>query len=478
MFLKKGLVLLLVVVLLAAALPKTQAQDVVKITYWDYWVTQGTAVDEAIKAFEAAHPNIEVEKTTQGGGTYDQLVQAAFTAGKESTPDVFVLPGNPTFPEMLEANWLMPLNGMAGFQEWYDAVPNTAFVHMEGAGNTVDGNVYSSQFWSNNVWIKMFVNTKVYANAGLSEADFPTTLDQLIENSRIIRENTDAYGVGFSGTQGWAAGWWMWMCQFSTQMYTFAPFPGWNWMDGKYDISTDECANAALEGLLTLRDDDLLHPETVAMAIDDEAARVLFAENQFAHLIAGNWVIGGWASTNPDFKDFRIIALPVAGVAEPGGSFNSAPGARWFGISSDTEHPEESWEFFKFLHSPEFASIWIQYADEPLYQMDPVEYATTPIRADSVALDGRVIPGPSIGVRNPDVAKVTFTLQGPSMDDIVLGLLSGQLDSVPDALKDIESRYQAAFDQGLADAQAAGLNVKLEDYIVSDWVPTQPYVQQ
>ena len=472
---KKIVIVLMLVGLLAAFSISATAQEPVTITYWDYWVTQAPALEEGIALFEEMNPNIRVQRTLQGGGGYEQIIQAAFTAGPGSTPDVFVLPENPTFPDQVRANWLLPLNDLEGFDEWYVQVPNTEFVHLNGAGNTIDGRTYSTKFWGDSVWIKMFVNTQIYEDAGLTEADFPTTLDQLNENSRTIVENTDAYGLGFSGTQAWAQGWWMWMCQFSTQLWTYAPYPGFNWLEGRFDIGSDECANAALEGLVQMRDEGLIHPETLALAIDDEGARVLFATHQFAHLIAGDWVIGGWANTNPEFSEFRIIPLPLAGVEEPGGSFNSGPGGRWFGIAADTEHPQEAFEFFKFLHSPEFASIWIKYNDESVYRQDPAEYATTPIRGDIADLNQRILPGPNLGLVNPATAQVVFTLQGPSLDDLVTGVFSYQLNDIGAALADLEARYQAAFDQGIADAQAAGIDVSVEDYILSDWDPTQPY---
>jgi ABC-type glycerol-3-phosphate transport system substrate-binding protein len=467
---------LLAALLLVVSLSSV-AQDQVTITYWDFWVTQGAGVDEAIALFEEMNPGINVERTLQGGGNFNQLVQSAYTAGPDSTPDVFVLPDPPTFPELIENGWLLPLNDLPGFQEWRDSFPNADFVFLEGAGNTVNGQTYSAKFFGDSVWIKMFVNTKLYEDAGLTEADFPVTLDQMIENSRVIQEATGAYGFGMSGTQTWAQEWWMWQCQFSSQLWTFAPYPGWDWVNGGFDLANDECAGTALEKLVEMKNEGLIHPETVALAIDDEAARVLFATHQFAHLIAGDWVIGGWATTNPEFSEFRIIRLPLVGTEEPMGGFQSGPGGRWFGISADTEHPEEAFEFFKFLHSPEFASIWIKTNDEPLYLMDLEEYSTTPIRADIASLNAQIVPGPSLSLISPDTAQVTFTLQGPGLADIVGGIFSGQITDINAALADLDARYQAAFDQGLADAQAAGLDVALENYILADWVPTEPYQQ-
>lgn len=91
--------------LLTVVVVSVSAQDQVTITYWDYWQTQGPAVDEIIAKFEAAHPNINIEKTTQAGGGYGELVNAAFQSGAESTPDVFVIPDGDRMSTYIASNW-------------------------------------------------------------------------------------------------------------------------------------------------------------------------------------------------------------------------------------------------------------------------------------------------------------------------------------------------------------------------------------
>lgn len=467
--------------LLIAFTVNVSAQDQVTITYWDYWQTQGPAVDEIITRFEAANPNINVEKTTQAGGGYNELVTAAFQAGEESTPDVFVIPDANRMPNYIASNWFLPLNDLSGFEEWKNTFENPDFTFLEGT-NTIEGNTYSAPFSPPGVWIKMFVNTALYDEAGLVNEDgsynFPNTLDELIENSRTIQEATGKYSVGFSGTQTWAAGWWLWQCQYSTQLWNTGPLPGFDWTTGTFDTQNDECANAALEGLVTLRDENLVLPDTTALAIDDEGVRVKFAENEFAHLIAGDWVIAGWEQTNPDFESYRVIRLPLAGVEEPGGSFQYGPGGTWFAISSDTEHPEEAWEFFKYLHSEEAGDIWASMGNGlHIHTPKPYDqYATSEVWADIYTLNENVVTGPAQSVLYPDMAQAQITLNGPTLDDIVMGVFSGQLTDIKAALADYDARAQQAFEQGVADAQAAGLDVQPEYWMPTDWVPTENYV--
>ncbi|NJO85115.1 MAG: extracellular solute-binding protein [Blastochloris sp.] len=412
---KALLIVLLMVAMSAMTLAPAAAQEVVTIQYWDYWLTQGPAIDRGIEEFEAMHPNINIEKTTQAGGGYPELVNAAFQGGPDSTPDVFVLPDSSRLPQYLASGWLRAWNDLAGFEEFRATFPDPDFNFLEGT-NTIEGLTYSAPFSLPNdaVWVFMYINTDVYEQAGLTEEDYPETLDQLIENSRIIAENTDAYSVGFSGTQGWAAGWWMWMCQRSAQFFSVAPFPGFDHTTATFNTAENACANAALEGLVTLRDEGLVHPQTAALAVDDEGVRVLFAQNEFAHLIAGNWVIAGWEQTNPDFSSYDVIPLPLAGVEEPGGAFTSGPGGNWFAIASDTEHPEEAFEWIKYLYSAEFGAIWAEEGNG-LTIMTPQpydQYADRPAWEAIYSFPDMVVPGPSVGLRNPATAEVVMTLQG------------------------------------------------------------------
>ena len=60
------------------------------VQYWDFWVTQGPAIDEIIATFEEQNPDIRIEKNTIGGGPYNESLDLAMQS--DSGPDVFVIP--------------------------------------------------------------------------------------------------------------------------------------------------------------------------------------------------------------------------------------------------------------------------------------------------------------------------------------------------------------------------------------------------
>jgi len=198
----------LLMLLTLVALPQaTHAQDKVTITYWDWWVTQGPAMDAAIKDFMAAHPNITVEKRTIGGGPYNDTINLAFQG--DSAPDVFLVEDTNNFKSYIANGWVLPLNTFSDFSQWKATFPDPAANFTEGI-NVLGGKTYSAPLFVAGSWLQLYVNTKLYKDAGLVNADgsikLPKTVDDMIANSQVIKDKSagKAYGFGWSGTQTWA----------------------------------------------------------------------------------------------------------------------------------------------------------------------------------------------------------------------------------------------------------------------------------
>jgi len=480
---KKLFVILLVVALFALlSVAVVSAQDdVITLQYWDYWVTQGPAVDTAIESYMEANPNIIIEKNTIGGGPYEESLNLAMES--DAGPDVYVLPGQAAdYFLYIDNGWLMDLSQFDNSDDFMATFPDPAVNFVEG-DNMLDGGLYTAPFTPGRAWLELFVNTKLYEDAGLVNEDgslmLPTTWDEMVENSRVIKEETGLYGTGFSMQQDWAAGWWLQFCQYSGPFEHGGPAPTFDLRTGEYTWDSNECVSKVLNGLVTMRDEDLIHPASLGFAIDDEGARVLFATHEFAHLVAGEWVIAGWETTNPEFTEFTTVRLPVVVGEEPSSYFGSGPGGRWFGVNDNTEHPEEAWDFFQYLYSPAFAEIWTLAGNGRLIQTPPPfeQYITHPaweyILIETVD-DVRVLPQAS--VRNPDLTQVQPTLQGPSWSQVLVGIVAGEVPDIDAALADLQERYTAALLQGIEDAANAGADVSLEDYVFEDWVPTEDYV--
>ncbi len=471
------------VVLLVAACGTAFAQTTVQ--YWDYWVTQGPAIDEIIAAFEEANPDITIEKNTIGGGPYVESINLAMQG--DSGPDVFVLPapdGN-TQQALLDyynQGYLYNLSEFADADAFMQGFPSPETNFVEGS-NMIGGDLYTAPFMGpDKPWLQLYINTDLYREAGLVDAEgnpaLPTTWEEFLANSRTVAAETDAYGTGFSVQQPWAAGWWYRVCNYSGLPFDGA-VGGFDYRSGEFTFASNECYRTVLDGLVSMADEELIHPAALSLSIDDEGARALFAEGGFAHLVAGEWVIAGWGQTHPDFEAYTATHVPFPGT-EPQSYFTASVGGQWFAVNAGTDVADAAWAFFKFLHSPEAGAIWARNGNglvlntpQPYDEFaanEAFEYIFS--STDLV----RTLPEPTI--RTPALAGVQQTLVGPSPDDILVGVLSGQIEDVGAALADLDARKLQALETGVADAQAAGVDVSLEDYLFPDWNPAENYVTE
>jgi len=452
-----------------------------EIEYWDYWVTQGPAIDEIIATFEEMHPDIKVNKNTIGGGPYNESLDLAMQSG--SGPDVYVQKNVPTgLQDYVNQEYAYDLSQFEDSDDFMASFPNPESDFLEGS-NMFAGGLYSAPFMGPaKPWLQLYINLDLYEEAGLvdenGEPMLPTTWDEFVENSRVITENTDAYGTGFSMQQPWAAGWWYRVCNYGGVPHD-GPEGGFDYRTGEYGFATNECYGTVLSDLKMMADEGMVSPATLGLAIDDEGARASFAEGDFAHLVGGEWVIAGWEQTHPDFANYTATHLPFPGE-EPQSYFGKGLGGSWFVINSETEHPEEAWEFFKFLHSPEAGAIWAKNGNGLVYNTPQPydEYASNEAfeyifnSSDMV----RTMPEPKI--RTPELSEVQVTLVGPGPDDILVGVLSGQIDDIDAALEDLSARKLEALQTGISDAQASGIDVSFEDYLFEDWEPTENYITE
>ncbi|MCL5961833.1 MAG: extracellular solute-binding protein, partial [Chloroflexi bacterium] len=187
----------------------------VTIEYWDWWVTQSPTIDKEIKLFEQVHPNIKIKKTTQVVDKYPELLQLAIKG--KTAPDVFLVPEKPTFIEQVKQNWLLPLNKWAT-KDWQAQFPPQSFA--EGA-NVIGGKVYTAPYEGPAPWLQLYINTKLFKEAGLVDGDgqvlIPKTWAEVREYAAKVTKASGgkAYGYGFGNKQKFILPWQLQMVQNS-----------------------------------------------------------------------------------------------------------------------------------------------------------------------------------------------------------------------------------------------------------------------
>ena len=452
-----------------------------ELTYWDYYVTQGPAVEAGIALFEEQNPDITINRTLVATSAYDEALNLAMQSGQG--PDVFYI--RDQFLDFVDQGYLYDLSSFNDADAFKATFPTPEANFVEGK-NIIDGVLYTAPFGGPDFpWLQLYINADLYEQAGLVNEDgslkLPVTWEDFVNNSRIVAQNTDAYGAGFSMQQTWAAAWWYRVCNYSGQPYDApGPLASFEVRTGEFTFASNPCYKTVLGGLRQMIVDGVMHPATVNLAVDDEGARALFAEGAFAHLLGGVWIMSGWEQTHPDFNNYVATHIPFTDGSSPKSYFGSGLGGTGYVINADTEHAEAAWRFFKFLHSADFARIWAEEGNGLLLLTpEPYEqYATNDAFAYVFSSTDMTRLTPQYSVRNPDLAKVQSTLIGASPEDVLVGYLAGQIDDLDGALADLDARLASALELGVADAQSAGLDVSMDDYLFPDWDPTQDYTEQ
>ena len=445
----------------------------VTITYWDWWVTQGPTIDREIELFQQQYPHIKVKKTTQVVDKYPELLQLAFKGG--NSPDVFLIPEKPSFLDQVRLGWFLPLNKWAT-PEWQSQFPAGSFA--EGA-NVVDGKVYTAPYEGPAPWLQLYVNTKVFKDAGLVDADgnakLPKTWDDVREYARVITQKSGGkvYGFGFGNKQKFVLPWQMMMVQNSG-----AP-GGISGFDARLGQSTWASNPVYLNWIrffMGMKQDGSIVPN--AMSMDDEMARAAFADGKFGMIVGGVWNQGGWAKTHPDFREYTLTQLPHEGP-EQASYFYRSPGGQGWAISSQTKHPEEAWLWFNWLNSKEAAERWVKAGQGiRIYpEVNKPEYAPTPQFAAFLRIaqqDVKLAPAPSL--QHPEMNEVKTQQTRPNIQDILEGIYSGQITDHEGALRDLEARENAELRRAIGEAQQRGVNVDPDWWKVQDWDITQDYL--
>lgn len=154
----------------------------ITLTIWTHEDPNRTRIEERyIAEFEAANPNIKIERTTQSSTKMIELVQTAFAANEG--PDIFNL--------SIEDEYAYIANGRVAPVD-YEAVGyrnRAALIDAYADGFldpvTIGNNIYGLPLELTN-WC-IFVNKAVFRSAGLdAEKDYPKTWEEMADISERI----------------------------------------------------------------------------------------------------------------------------------------------------------------------------------------------------------------------------------------------------------------------------------------------------
>lgn len=341
---KKALSILLTTGLVCSALSGTvmaESEEPVTLEFAQWWENElpDGKMAEIIANFEAEHPNIKIELVTNPySSTHDALVAGAATG---TMSDVCGVDGTWIY-DLSQMNALLDLDTYLESEEKFTA-DDVSCVQVDGTTYMIPVVVYSYH---------MYANMTLLEEHGITE--LPTTFDEFLVACEAVNDpDNNIYG---------------WITALSEAFPSSSQdqFMSWVWAnqgvmigeDGTANFADDQTVIDTLEFFKKCYDAGVMNPGIFSMTSSD--MQDTFANGYAAFMLTTCSTINTLRASNPDLE-FTMGAVPVKEGLEGESGIMYAP---WgLGISANTEHPDEAWEFVSYLLSPEVNTQFAGYAN-------------------------------------------------------------------------------------------------------------------
>jgi len=301
--------------------PESTETGPVTLSWWDYYPEGSTteiAVTAQIEAFEAANPNVTIDRRFIA---YEDIKKALLqSAGAGDLPDIVII-NSPDHQQFAELGVAADLTDKIA--EWGEIDQ-----YAEGtiASSTLNDKNYGIPFSAN--CLALYYNKAMLDEAGVKP---PTTWDELSETAAALT-TPDRYGFAYAG--------------INNQQATFQFLPTL-WQSGG-DLTELDSPNSvkALEFWTGLVKDGSVSQE--ALSWDQSLIEKEFAAGRAAMMINGPWQAPALATDAPDL-DYGVALLPEGKEAA-----SVTGGENYMVIAGDKE--DAAWNVVKWMQQPEVVS--------------------------------------------------------------------------------------------------------------------------
>jgi multiple sugar transport system substrate-binding protein len=299
----------------------------VTITYamWDN--NQLPAHEQIIAAFEAEHPNINVEPQVVPWGDYWTKLQTAVAGGEAY--DTFWMNG-PNFPVYASKGILMDLQSMIDA----DAVDMTKYPQSLVDLYSYEGGIYAlpKDFDT----IGLFYNKDLFDAAGVAYPDENWTWADFSDAAAKLTD-ADAGVWGFASTLEGQSNWFNLIYQNGGQLFN----------DDRSAVVVDEAAACdALQFAYSFIANGS-SPDGATMGSLSPTEQ-LFPGGKLGMISTGSWMVKPYVESG-----LNIGVAPLPQGEQRATIIHGLGNVIW----ANTEHPQEAWEWVKFLGSEEAAKI-------------------------------------------------------------------------------------------------------------------------
>lgn len=446
--------------------------DKVAFRWLDSGDLKAKYLDPVIASFGEQHSNVTVTYDGAGWDQVNQVVPLGIRNG--SAPDVFALPQNVPPQTAIAEGWVQPLDSVIpNFDKWRAAFPDTALIP---GIHVFDGKVYSWPLNSTRRLEKMlFTSTDLADKAGVDPDAIKTWDDFRDAAKKLTGAGKPGYLV--TGDHLWVVA----MYLANTAGWRGVMTDGLDMLTGKYSFASDEFISA-VEFLKSLVADGSVVPGY--LTLKDADARAQFPAGIAGSMFNGPWDLRAWKEKSPDFA-FTLNPLP-----SPEGKPYHIPfaerGANQTWLYAKTPIPEVAGVILNYLGSVEGQTKMVELTQGTLVSMIPeanesVDHALLDPNAKKAAELARELmrAAPQLELRTADAGKIKMELKPvePGLQNVMQGIMSGQLPDAKKALAELDGKLQAALEGAFTAAKAAGADADFQQTVFPNWDPSKEYTQ-
>lgn len=398
------------------------AEGKVVIKYWNTNRHDMAYMEPMIAKFNEENEKIFIDYQIYPDN-YSQMIDLAFSTN--SAPDVFQALD---MAVSYDKGYLMDLTPF--FTDEYKARwGEGAFV--EGV-NMMDGKIYTAPYTMSVV--RLFYNKDIFERVGLTAP--PKTIDELVEYATKISDELSSEGI-----YGFAANY---KSSLSSVMRTIDVIvqksggtrSGFDFKTGTYDFSSYE---PVIEGFKKIFTSKAAFPGSESLDIDP--LRTQFAAGKIGmYMSVSHAEPGVYRTQFPTDVNWDVAEIPTV-TGEVDGLQQLWFGGFGFHISSQTKHPEEAWEVFKYLYSDEVMSG---------YQSEGLGVVMIKSAAEKAEVSADFEKWPALAPqdydRNWPALPINVVVEGKDYSAVVVEAIFG-VTPIDKAIEDLNKRYNAAYDK-------------------------------
>lgn len=331
------------------------AKAKVELTFWPSSNPQEIEfATRIVKAWNESHPDIQVKMEPLPASRSTEEVLLAAIAAK-TTPDVCanIYPG--AISQYIAGGGLLAHDTLPGFYEFiYARTPKEIVDQFTYR----DGHVYQIP-WKGNP-IMMAYNVNLLKANGIDPQELSHYSSFLQAARRFARDlNGDGQADQWLYSPTTDVTWWQRLFDFYT-LYIGAS-KGKTLLDRNGQVAfDDQAARDVFKFLRTLFAEKLVPKGSL---VGDP-----FFQGKIAAVITGPWSIPYYLQNAPKGFAFDFVPIPVPDYVT--GPVYTYGDPKNIAIFTTTKHPQEAWEFVKFIMSPENDRLWLEITWQPPYRKD------------------------------------------------------------------------------------------------------------